>query len=160
MNGNDKSSIWIGLKYNNIVVGAMTFGGLRLFMGGNKQNGTYELYRFTCNVIGGFSKMFNYFLKTYKPDRIITYSDRNWTPSNKYSFYRLMGFSYIGETKPNYYYTRNYNKREHRFNFTKHKLIKLGYDKDKTETQIMEDAGYDKIWDTGNLKYIYNKKGE
>jgi hypothetical protein len=48
---------------------------------------------------------------------------------------------------------KNYKKREHRYNFRKDKLIKLGYDSNKTEKEIMLELGYDKIWDTVNLKY-------
>ena len=44
-------------------------------------------------------------------------------------------------------------KGRHRFNYRKDILIKLGYDANKTEFQIMNENGYDKIWDTGNLKY-------
>lgn len=160
LQGNDKSNIWIGLKYKNSVVGVMTFGNLRRFMGSKNKENVYELYRYTSNVAGGFSKMLKYFLLKYNPQKIITYSDRNWTPSNEYSFYEKMNFMYMGESRPNYYYTRKYVKREHRYNFSKHKLIKLGYNKEKTETEIMYELGYDRIWDCGNLKYEYKKKGE
>ena len=49
---------------------------------------------------------------------------------------------------------KKYVKREHRYNFRKDKLVNMGYDPLKSETQIMFELGYDKIWDTGNLKYI------
>ena len=129
-------------------------------MGNKNKENVYELYRYTSNVAGGFSKMLKYFLLKYNPQKIITYSDRNWTPSNEYSFYEKMNFMYMGESRPNYYYTRKYVKREHRYNFSKHKLIKLGYNNEKTETEIMYELGYDRIWDCGNLKYEYKKKGE
>jgi hypothetical protein len=31
--------------------------------------------------------------------------------------------------------------------------VSRGYDYNKTETQIMNELGFDRIWDTGNLKY-------
>lgn len=37
--------------------------------------------------------------------------------------------------------------------FTKHKLIESGGDKTKTESVIMRERGYMKIWDTGNIKF-------
>ena len=49
-------------------------------------------------------------------------------------------------------YIKKY-KREYRFNYTKGKLIKMGYDANKTEWDIMKEIGYDRIWDCGNLKY-------
>ena len=91
--------------------------------------------------------------KNYSPKKIITYSNRNWSPTNDYCFYSKIGFKFIGETKPNYSYTKKYDIREHRFNYRKDKLVKMGHNKNKSESQIMSELGYDKIWDTGNLKY-------
>ena len=136
----------------------MTFGKLRKVLGNKKnKNGEYELYRYCSdNVIGGFTKLLNYFIKKYSPNKIITYANRNWSPSNEYCFYSKVGFTHISETKPNYSYTKKYDIREHRFNYRKDRLVKMGYDKDKSEFQIMSEIGFDKIWDTGNLKYEMN----
>jgi hypothetical protein len=154
LQGNDKSTIYLGLKYKNNLVGLMTFGKLRKVLGSKDEKDTYELYRYcSLNVVGGFSKLLKHFIKTCSPKKIITYANRNWTPFDEFSFYSKVGFSYVGNTEPNYSYTKKYDIREHRFNFRKDKLIKLGYDKNKTENQIMFEIGYDKIWDTGNLKY-------
>lgn len=159
LQGNDKSNIMIGLQYENNIVAVMTFGKLRASLGNKKRNDkTFELYRFSSlNVIGGFTKLLQYFIKSYNPERIITYADRNWSPSPEYCFYtKINGFKFISDTKPNYYYTKRYEKREHRFNFRKDVLVKLGYDPNKTEFEIMTENGYDRIWDTGNLKYEMN----
>jgi hypothetical protein len=40
-----------------------------------------------------------------------------------------------------------------RFNFNKQRLIKMGFDKNKTEQQIMLENGYKIVYDCGNLKY-------
>jgi hypothetical protein len=155
LQGNDKSSIYLGLSHNDKIVSVMTFGKLRNVLGNQSKNeGEYELYRFCSeNVIGGFTKLLNYFVKNYSPKKIITYANRNWSPSDKFCFYSNVGFNYVGITKPNYTYTKRYEVREHRFNYRKDRLVKMGYDKNKTENQIMFELGYDKIWDTGNLKY-------
>jgi len=156
LQGNDKSTIMIGLQYENKNVAVMTFGKLRSSLGNKKkENNTFELYRFSSlNVVGGFSKLLQYFINIYSPEKIITYADRNWSPSPEHCFYTtIKGFKFISETKPNYYYTRRYEKKEHRFNYRKDILIKLGYDANKTELQIMSENGFDRIWDTGNLKY-------
>jgi hypothetical protein len=104
-------------------------------------------------VVGGFSKLLKHFIKTYLPTKIITYANRNWSPSDEYCFYSKVGFNYIGTTKPNYSYTKKYEFREHRFNYRKDRLVSRGYDESKSETQIMNELGFDRIWDTGNLKY-------
>lgn len=156
LQGNDKSSIFYGLKFNSQIVCVLTFGKLRKIMGNSKNNlDEYEIYRYSSlNVVGGFSKLLKHFIKEHNPKKIITYSDRNWTPSDKFCFYGKLGFEYLGTTKPNYYYTKKYVKREHRYNFRKDKLVKMGHDPLKSETQIMFEIGYDRVWDTGNLKYV------
>jgi hypothetical protein len=158
LQGNDKSSIYFGLRYFGELVAVMSFGKKRKSMGSSDDG--YELYRYSSNnVVGGFTKMFSYFLKTYDPNEIITYSDRNWSPSDDFCFYGKIGFRYIGTTKPNYYYLRNYNKRLYRFNYRKDKLVESGYDPTKSESEIMYELGYDRIWDTGNLKYVFHLLG-
>jgi len=155
LQGNDKSTIYLGLTHNNKIVSVMTFGKLRKLMGHkNANDNEFELYRFCSdNVIGGFSKLLNYFIKYYNPHKIITYANRNWSPSDDFCFYSNVGFEYVGITKPNYYYTKKYDIREYRYNYRKDILVKKGYDINKSETQIMKELGYDVIWDTGNLKY-------
>lgn len=163
LQGNDKSSIMIGLKQNDQIVSVITFGKLRNSLGNKKKNDdTYELYRFSSlNVIGAFNKLLKYFIKRYNPKKIITYANRNWSPSNDFCFYgRVGGFTLISITKPNYSYTKKYDKREHRFNYRKDILVQKGFDANKSESQIMMENGYDRIWDTGNLKYEMNFKGK
>lgn len=66
LQGNDQSSIKLGLYYNDELVSLMTFVKPRF----NKKY-QYELSRFcsknNCNVIGGASKLFNYFIDNYNP---------------------------------------------------------------------------------------------
>lgn len=155
LQGNDKSTIFYGLKYKDQLVSVITFGSLRKILGNrNTNNDEYELYRYCSNnVVGGFTKLLNHFIKNHSPKKIITYSNRNWSSSNDYCFYSKIGFEYVGETKPNYSYTKKYDVREHRYNYRKDKLVKMGFDKNKSESLIMSENGFDKIWDTGNLKY-------
>jgi hypothetical protein len=150
------SSVKLGLFYENELVSLMTFGKRRVAMGKKiTNNDEYELLRFcnklNTNVIGGASKLFKYFINNYKPKEITTYADRSYSNGN---LYNQLGFEYIGKTEPNYYYIID-GIKHHRFNFRKDKLIKEGYDKNKTEYQIMSDRGYYKIYNSGNLKFIF-----
>jgi hypothetical protein len=159
LQGNDKSSIMIGLKYNDQIVAVATFGNLRNSLGNKtKKDNVFELYRFSSlNVVGGFNRLLKFFVKEFSPKKIITYADRNWSPSNDFCFYgNVAGFTLVSETKPNYSYTKKYDKREHRFNYRKDILVKMGFNPEKSESQIMMENGYDRIWDTGNLKYEIN----
>ena len=153
------SNVKIGLYYNDELVSIMTFGKKRLSMG-NKLiiDNEYEMLRF-CNklntvVIGGASKMLNYFIKTYNPKSILTFADRRYSNGG---LYEKLGFEFIDNTRPNYYYYKCGDmKRHYRFKFRKDILIKEGYNPDKTEHQIMNERGYFKIYDCGNLKFIMN----
>jgi hypothetical protein len=150
------STIKLGLFYNNELVSLMTFGNLRKAMGGKSKDGTYEMLRFcnkiNMNVIGGASRLFNYFIKKFSPQNVISYADRSWSLGN---LYEKLNFSFVHKTSPNYFYIVD-NKRFHRFMFRKDKLIKEGYDKNKTEFEIMNERGINRIYDSGHLKYEYN----
>lgn len=151
LQGPDASNIKLGAYYNNELVGVMTFSSGRKALGGKAIIDNYELVRFATNgVVGLASKMLQYFIKNYNPKIIISYADRRWSTGD---LYEKIGFSSIGETKPNYWYTKDFRKREHRFNYRKDILVSKGYDKNKTESEIMVDLGYNKIWDCGSLKY-------
>lgn len=41
--------------------------------------------------------------------------------------------------------------------FQKHKLVKLGCDSLLTEWEIMQNLGYDRIWDCGQTTWVWNK---
>ena len=155
LQGNCVSSIRIGLYFNDNLVSLMTFGKMRLPMGGKNTEGVYELTRFCnicyTNVVGGASKMLNFFIKTNKVSEIHTYSDNMISDGNLYS---KLGFKQFGESRPGYWYIID-GIRSHRFNWRKSKLKKLGYDTSKSEELIMNDLGYFRIYGCGNKKWIY-----
>jgi len=159
--GNDKSQIYLGLYYNEELISVMTFGSPRIAMGNKNKNynkNSYELIRFcnklNTNVVGGASKLLKYFIKNYKPEHIFSFADLRWSNPNQ-NLYINIGFKFISESKPGYWYTKNYLKRYHRFNFNKNRLKKMGFDIKKTENEIMKEAGYEKIWDCGVLRFEY-----
>lgn len=158
LQGDCKSSIRIGLFYNNNLVSIMTFSKLRLPLQKlkvyrNKEK-HYELTRFcnkiNNNVVGGASKLLKYFIKKYSPIQIETYSDNLISNGD---LYNRLGFKHLHTSKPGYWYVIN-GIREHRFNWRKQKLVKLGYDINKTEEEIMSELGYYRIYNAGNKKWI------
>lgn len=148
------SKVKIGLFYEGDLVSLMTFGNLRISLGHKSKERSYELLRF-CNklnttVIGGASKLFKHFIKNYKPNEIISYSDNS---RGNGGVYKKLGFNLISETEPNYYWIID-GVRKHRFNFRKDKLVKQGADPSKTEVEIMNEIGYYRIFDCGSKKWI------
>ena len=147
------AKVKLGLYYNEELVSLMTFGSLRKSLGYKSQEGDWELLRF-CNklntsVAGGASKLLKYFEENYKPSSLISYADRRWSNGN---LYHKIGFDLIDITIPNYFYTKGVD-REARFNFRKDVLIRQGFDKNKTEKDIMKERGYNRIYDCGSLKF-------
>ena len=159
LQGYINSSIRIGLYYNNELVSLMTFGKSRR----SKWKGTnnYELYRFcsklNTTIIGGASKLIKYFETNYKPKSLISYANRRWSTGN---VYEKLGFEFIENTSPNYYYFKGGDdtKLLSREQFQKHKLKdKLDiFDPELTETENMYNNSYRKIYDCGNKIYIKN----
>ena len=154
------SKVKIGLFYNDELLSLMTFGKKRIALGNKSQNidNEYEMLRF-CNklniqVIGGASKLLKYFIKKYQPKSILTFADRRYSNGN---LYKELGFNHIENTEPNYwYFKKNELIRYHRFSFRKDKLIKEGYDFNKTEKEIMKEIGYYYIYDSGNMRFKMN----
>lgn len=145
------SSFNEGLFYNKELVQIISIGKSRY-----KPN-EYELLRMcsklNTHIIGGFSKL----MKHQPYNELISYVDRSKFNGNGYI---SIGFTKIGDTKPNYNYYLGNNKLS-RISAQKHKLPKLlgdKFDPDKTEAQNMMDAGYLMLYDCGNYKMIYRKE--
>ena len=154
LQGNVNSKYRYGLYYNNELVSLMTFGSKRKSLGSKSEDGVYEMLRF-CNklnttVVGGASRLLKHFIKEIKPKRIISYCDRRWSDGK---LYEKLGFEFDHYSKPNYFYIVN-GKRENRFKYRKSELVKQGFDKNKTEEQIMKERHIKKIYDCGTIVYF------
>ena len=130
----------------------MTFGKPRF-----NQQFNWELIRYATSkhVIGGAGKLLAYFRRTYVGS-IITYADRRFSQGN---MYEKLGFRLINITKPNYWWVKD-NKVLSRYQTQKSRLAKLlgdKYDPNKTEAENMNNAGFNKIYDCGNLVFTMNK---
>ncbi len=160
LQGNANAAVKLGLYYNDELVSLMTFGSLRKNLGQKAIEGEFELLRFAnklnISVIGGASRLFKYFLDEYKPNRVISYADCDWTPNEQDNLYTKLGFKYLGHTDINYWWVVD-GIRENRFKFRKDKLVKEGADPSMTEVEIMHDRGYYRCFGTGNYKFEWKK---
>lgn len=143
----------LGLFYNGKLVSCMSFGINRFKQG-------IELLRF-CNVlnttvVGAASKLFSYYIKTFEPDSIISYSHKDKFTGG---MYKILGFEYSHTSAPAYYYTKDYMNFSNRLKYQKHKLSKIlpVFDENLTEWQNMQNNGYDRIWDCGNDVWTYHR---
>jgi len=152
--GDCQSFYDIGLVYNDEIVCALSFSNRKIAKQSN-----VELVRF-CNkidnmVVGGFSKLLKTAILKLQSD-IISYCDLRYSNGNMYikNNFKLLHRSY-----PNYFYTKDCINLESRLKYQKHKLQKLpSYSIDKTETQIMYESGFRKIYDCGNYTFLYRFK--
>jgi len=149
------ASVRIGLTYEDDLAAVMTFGKSRF----NKNN-QWELLRLCniqdTNIPGGASKLFSHFIKQYGPNNIISYADKSFNTGNLYG---MLGFEYINDSKPAYYYTKNYITFESRIAYQKHKLSnKLSvFNPELTEWENMQANGYDRYWDCGTSVWEWCK---
>lgn len=160
--GRSVATVRLGLYYKDELVSIMTFSPPRVNMGGKNHKQQWELVRF-CNklntrVIGGASKLLKYFIKTYSPKSIVSFSMNDISDGN---LYKMLGFETDENISQSYWYIEPKTmKRYHRSSFTKHEIVKKGW-KDKidnswTEKQAMAEQGYFCIYDTGQQKWILN----
>ena len=150
--GNCNSKYRYGLYYNDELVSLMTFGKSRF-------KDEFEMLRFcnklNTNIVGGASKLFQHFIKNHPEiNKIISYADRRWSKGN---LYEKIGFNFIENTKPSYYYIKG-KVRFNRINFQKHKLVAGGYDPALSEHEIMLSRQFYRIYDCGTKKYEWIRK--
>lgn len=124
-----------------------------------KRGDKYELVRHctSTTVIGSLGKSVKHFISTFKSE-VFTFLDKC-----RYSgeSYLKAGFTIDSELQPDYSYV-NQSKRYHKFLFRrKHIMSKLPhvYSDDKTEKEMMKEAGYSRLWDCGKIKFTIKPKG-
>jgi len=143
--GEDKSKVKIGLRYQNELMCVMTFCKSRF-----NSKYEWELSRFSSkigiNVIGGFSKLLKWFRQNYSGN-IVSYADRRYSKGN---VYLKNGFKLIHVNSPSYYYVdKHFLKRFNRMKFQKKYIGAY----DCTEYEKARELGYNKIFDCGTLCY-------
>lgn len=151
------ASIKIGCfnKETKELIGMMTFGIPRF-----TSEYEYELVRLcyknnTC-IIGGAEKMLKYFIDRHKPKSILSYCDISKFDGKVYT---RLGFEKDKErfiTEPNYIWVDpNHNTVLPRYKTQKQKLIDQGLGKeDQTEVEIMKCLNYNKVYNSGNFKFV------
>ena len=152
---NNNSTVSLGCFFGETLVGVMCFKLIR------KGGFEYDLTRFASDYnyvcVGVGSKMLQYFIKRYNPQSIISFADRRWTMNKSDNLYTKLGFKLVQELKPEYrYYNERVDRytRFHKFGFRKQILNKkYALPLSMTETEMVKELGYDRIWDCGLFKY-------
>lgn len=128
----------IGLFYKNELVLVMTFGEIN--------DGTTVLQSY-CNkldtiVVGGASKLLQYFIRREKPNEISTVVDKRWSNGD---LFKKLGFNMVKENEPSYYYVVD----THRENKAKYE----NYGDNSISNQVLNERGLYRIYDCGTMEF-------
>ena len=125
------SSICIGLEYDGKLMMAISFAKPRY-----NKNYDYELIRMATicgyTIIGGISKIINYFFKNTNARNLISYANIRFSNFDytKTGYFKA-GFTHIGYSEPNYFYFKPAKVTTEgllsRQKFQKHKLFKMDF---------------------------------
>lgn len=160
------SKIRLGLYYNDELVSVMTFSHMRNTIGTGKEDlsDCWELVRFcsklNTTIVGGASKLFKYFVNTYNPCRIRSFSDRAHTSGK---LYPLLGFKEIRRSDPGYMWVNlNTDRAINRVACQKQNIDKLFpdeiIDKSLTEKEIMTSHGFVQVFDSGTILWEWQNQ--
>lgn len=156
-----RSEVRYGLKNKDgKLVCVMTFSKRSKMSGGKNDSDTWELTRYCSiirtTVIGGASKLLNWFINIHHPSHIVSFSCNDISTG---SMYEKLGFKNDGQTNTYFYCDRNTMKRYHRSSFSKESIKKKGFNIDgMTEKELM-DMYYKnilRIYDCGKIKWSLN----
>lgn len=138
-----------GLVINDEIIAVATFSKSRVMTDGPVPYRSYELVRFASQtgttVTGGLSKLLKHFVTEHHAVHIMTYADRDWSSG---AGYEKLGFNFIETTPSQIFYI--------------HPDEGIRYPQFRLPPGVTEEAliqrGYVKIANSGNLKYILDKR--
>ena len=140
----------IGAWYNKQLVACMS---IKL----NKSNNQMEIVRFATDINnrypGAFSKMLNWTVtQLCFIGKITSWSDNRHSNGN---LYKANGFELAKEIGPSYFVT-DYENRWRREHFMKNKIKQRHPEVDlsKTEWQLEQELGLDRVWDAGKRLWV------
>lgn len=133
-----------GLYYQEKLVAVMSFS-----------RGHLERFATSMSVVGGFSKLFSFAKNDMQFTSCVTYADLCWSSIDN-NVYLTNGFVLDKINPPNYFWVKRFVKYS-RQKFQKSKLRNFpNFADNKSESVIMKEAGYHKIYDAGHAKLIWS----
>lgn len=153
IHGFSPASKHYGLQFNGELVAVVSMATRNRF----NKNKLIEIVRFATSitVVGAFGKILSLIKSNFPDSGISTYADLRYGNGEVYN---KTGFTETHTTNPGYWYFIN-GKIDHRLNWSKSKLVKLGYPVEKTEFQIMDELKALRIYDCGHKHYEWKHHG-
>jgi hypothetical protein len=139
--------------------GADELVGVMVFGAPTRQTSSYEweLKRYSTDGTsraGMMAKLFQHFIRSQTPESVVSFSDMRWFSG---ASYQKIGFFQDGIISPDYAYVKNgirHNKSKFRKDGIRRHLPEH-YESELTEREMMESAGYDRIWDCGKIRWVW-----
>ena len=123
----------------------------------SKKDKLFEIGRLATKtgftVVSGTKRLFKHLLSLVDFETIISYNNMDKFTGNTYE---SLGMTYESVSIP-YGWIRN-NEYLPRYATQKSKLIKQGFDKNLSESEIMRSEGFEKIYFTGVSKFVLKKE--
>ena len=150
--GTAKSKYRIALSIDDKIVSVACFSNLRKMSRNHPEEyRSAEVIRFASlngyTVTGGFSKLLKYFILEYKPNDVMSYADRDWSNGK---VYEQSGFRLVSVSSP----ATIYVDRNSLVRYFPHRLPVSSVARPENGSDQV-DPKYIKLFNTGNLKYIY-----
>lgn len=147
------AQLYLGLWHAQELVALMSFGRPRF-----NHEAEVELLRFAVkkgtSVPGAFSRLFKHSKDELGFSTCVSYADRRYSTGKVYA---TNGFKLAGVSSPSYFYVRG-SQRVSRYRAQKHRLAELLgplFNPDISESENMDRAGYDRVWDCGQQVWIH-----
>ncbi len=149
--GGGRANVYYGLYFENELISVMSFSNNEI----SRKTLGWDINRFCSKlgftIRGGAGKLFSAFVRDHDPECVISYADLRWGTGRVYG---QLGFEFIGNTVPNYWYFRpNEMRRIHRYGLRKTDSD----DQSKTEWENRQEQGWNRIWDCGHAKWEWHK---
>lgn len=150
-----KAKYHYGLTIEGEVIAMASFSGLRPMKSKGSDYKSAELVRFASKdgftVTGGLSKLIKHFVRSSKPNDLMSYADRDWSIGKGYD---QLGFELTSTTEPAYLYVNEKTK----LRYFPHRLPKpilsaFGKQKELNLNDYLAIHGFTMVFNTGNLKY-------
>lgn len=136
--------VHVGLVHDGEIVCAATFGRRKQLLKHDGMELIRYASRWNAEVVGGLSR-----LCSQIDEPIISFCDRRWFDG---SGFLAAGFELVGVTGPSYYYVNSTTGEvKSRFQCQKHKI---GAADGQTELERMNELGFFRVYDCGQLKLI------
>lgn len=148
LQGHTASSVYLGLVKDAQIMGAASF---RI----KGKGAEFTRMAFNGCILGGFSKLFNYFVNKWTPEFVLSYSDSRYASGNSF---RQLGFSETGASLPHPSYVGP-SGMFHRMSLSKREMPNVFkfFEPEHTEFENARYNGYYRVQGLPLSRWVWRK---